>query len=213
MDFPFPPTVSFQGTVTDPTKTVWTIPNAVYRGFPVQGFPMKLDMPAGLTISGPAFPQPVVLTEVQLGIQLPFNLPRSFNAGDLKVWQATGEHISIKKLHVKSDMLTIDGQGFVGLDDKLQLSGLITSRVAGLDALLADLTEKGIIKGKSAVMAQSFLQMLIQRDPVTGETFFVTGIRIQNRGVFLGPLRVASLPEPPWNDGHRPVRRRLPGGG
>ena len=79
--------------------------------------------------------------------------------------------------------------------------------------LLADLTEKGVIKGKSAVMAQSFLQMLIQRDPVTGETFFVTGIRIQNRGVFLGPLRVASLPEPPWNDGHRPVRRRLPGGG
>jgi hypothetical protein len=208
--FPFFPTISFQGTVTGPAQTTLTIPEAILRGFPVQGFPVKMEMPSGLTINSPGFLQPIVVTEARFRIQLPFNLPRSFNQADLKAWQATGEHIPIKELHIKSSLLSIDGEGYIGLDDKLEISGLITSRVAGMDALLADMTEKGVIKGKSAVMAQSFLQMLIQRDPVTGETFFVTGIRIQNRGVFLGPLRVASLPEPHWNSDNQPVRRQLP---
>ena len=208
--FPGLPTIKFQGTITDATGLMMMCPEITYTGFPVPGSRMKLDLPAGMTITGYGLPEPVTITEAHVYIMLPYNLPLGVEAKHMQAWQASGGAIPIESLHLKTDILTVDGQGTIGLDEKLQLAGTITTKIIGMDALLADLAERKVIQGKSAVMAQSMIQMLIQNDPVTGEPFFQTALRIQNRGVFLGPLRVASLPELLWNTDSQPVRRQLP---
>ncbi len=208
--FPGLPTIKFQGTITDATGLLMTCPEITYTGFPLPGQRMKLDLPAGVTITGYGRPEPVIVNEAHLYILLPYNLPRGVEAADMQAWQASGGAIPIESLFLRTDILKIEGQGTIGLDEKLQLSGLIDTKMVGVDALLADLAERGVMQGKSAAMAQSFLQMMIKHDPLTNEPYIQTPLRIQNRGVFLGPLRVASLPELFWNSGNQPVRRQLP---
>lgn len=206
--FPFIPRIHFQGTITDATGLLLTCPDITYSGFPVPGSRMKLDFPAGLTVSGAGLPQPTIVNEAHLYIRLPYNLPRGAEEAQIRAWQASGGTVPVESLHIKTDLLDVSAEGTVGLDEQLQISGLLNARIAGLDALLADLSEKGVIRGQNAIAAQSVLQMLIQRDPVTGETFFQTAIRLQNRGVYLGPLRVGSLPELFWNNGSPPAPRQ-----
>ena len=210
--YPGVPVVRFQGSITDATGLTMNFPDITYRGFPVPGSRMTLDMPSGVTMTGPVLPEPVVVREAHLYIKLPYNLPSGPEEAYIRAWQANGGTIPIESLYLKTDLVRMAGEGFIGLDEQLQLAGTINAKVVGLDALMADLTEKKIMEGRSAIMAQSFLQMLIQHDPVTQEPYVQTAIRIQNRGVFLGPLRVASLPELFWNNGSQPVRRQLPAG-
>ncbi len=196
--FPFTPTVTFSGMITEKNGTAWTFPEITFKGFPLPGFSQHLEAPKGLEITGPLFPRPIQLDEAYLTIKLPLNLPTAFNETSVRAWQKTNGEMPVERISFKAKELNVKGQGVLSLDDKLQPSGQIMTRVSGMDALLADLTEQGIMKGQSAIMAQSFLQMINQKDPQTGEVYFETPIRIQNRGVFLGPMRVGNLPEIVW---------------
>ncbi len=196
--FPFSPTVTFSGTITEKNGTGWSLPKITFRGFPLPGFAQHLEAPQGLEIAGPLFPRPIQLDEAFLTIRLPLNLPTAFNETSVRAWQQANGEMPVERISFKAKELSVSGQGVLSLDDKLQPSGQIMTRVVGMDALLADLTEQGVMKGQSAIMAQSFLQMINQKDPQTGEVYFETPIRIQNRGVFLGPMRVGNLPEIVW---------------
>jgi hypothetical protein len=196
--FPFAPTVTFSGTITEKNGTGWSLPKITFRGFPLPGFAQHLEAPQGLEISGPLFPRSIQLDEAFLTIRLPLNLPTAFNETSVRAWQQANGEMPVERISFKAKELSVSGQGVLSLDDKLQPSGQIMTRVVGMDALLADLTEQGVMKGQSAIMAQSFLQMINQKDPQTGEVYFETPIRIQNRGVFLGPMRVGNLPEIVW---------------
>ena len=196
--FPFAPTVTFSGTITERNGTGWNFPEITFRGFPLPGFAQHLEAPKGIEIVGPLFPRPIELDEAYLTIRLPLNLPTSFTETTVRDWQKANGELPVERISFKAKELSVNGKGVLSLDDKLQPSGQIMTRVVGMDALLADLTEQGIMKGQSAMMAQSFLQMINQKDPQTGEVYFETPIRIQNRGIFLGPMRVGNLPEIVW---------------
>lgn len=196
--FPFAPKVTFSGMITESNLTSWSIPKIEFRGYPLPGFTQYLELPKGVEISGPAFRRPVVLDEAYLTVRLPLNLPTTFNETTVRAWQQAQGALPVERISFKAKELSVTGSGVLSLDEKLQPSGQIMTRVVGMDALLADLTEEGILKGQSAIMAQSFLQMINQKDPETGEVYFETPIRVQNRGIFLGPMRVATLPEIVW---------------
>ena len=197
--FPAPPTITFKGTVTEANGTIWNFPDLTYRGFPLPGFMMALETPQGFSIQGPMFPHPIEISEASLFVLLPHDLPGSMNSETLRVWQEKGGTIPIEYLLIKSGELNVLGQGFFALDEQLQLAGTVNARITGMESLMATLTEKGVLKGEGAVMAQSFLQMLTKVDPVTQQKFFDTQIKIQKRGVFLGPLRIGYMPEIVWD--------------
>ncbi len=196
--FPFTPVVSFSGSITETNGTQWSFQKIEFKGFPLPGFSQHLEVPQGLEISGPMFPRSIQLDEAYLTIKLPLNLPTTYTETSMRAWQQANGEMPVERLSFKAKELSVNGQGVLNLDDKLQPSGQIMTRVVGMDALLADLTEQGILKGQSAIMAQSFLQLINQKDPQTGEVYFETPVRIQNRGIFLGPMRVGNLPEIVW---------------
>lgn len=201
--YPFPPTVIFSGQITEENGTLWTFPELSYRGFPVAGFSMGLDAPKGFSLQGALFPRPVNIDEGYIYLTLPRDLPGNMNVRNLTVWQQSGSHIPINALLFKSGNLLIRGNGFFALDDKLQLAGEVDARIDGMDELLQELSARGILKGGSISMAQSFLTALSQQDPQTGSNYFVTQIKIQKRGVFFGPLRIGYMPEIVWNAGEK----------
>lgn len=201
--YPFPPTVTFKGTVTAEDGTRWTFPELTYRGFPLPAFHMALNAPQGFGIQGALFPQPVSVDEGYLSIILPSNLPGSMSIENLTAWQQAGGVIPIEALYFRAGELKIQGMGKLNLDEQLQLAGQVDARIVGMGMLLQDLTARGVLQGGSAVMAQNFLNVLSQEDPVTKEKFFVTQIKIQKRGVFFGPLRIGYVPEINWQAGEK----------
>lgn len=201
--YPFPPIVTFKGDITEENGTLWTFPELTYRGFPLPGFKMALDAPQGFGIQGALFPQPVSVDEGYISITLPTNLPGNMTVENLTAWQQAGGQIPIDALYFRSGELKIQGLGYLNLDEQLQLAGQVDARIVGMGMLLQDLTSRGILNGGSAVMAQNFLNVLSQEDPVTKERFFVTQIKIQKRGVFFGPLRIGYMPEINWEAGEK----------
>ena len=201
--YPFPPTVTFKGDITEENGTLWSFPELTYRGFPLPGFKMALNAPQGFGIQGVMFPHPVSVDEGYISIVLPTNLPGNMNVENLTVWQQAGGLIPIEALYFRSGELKIQGMGQLNLDEQLQLAGHVDARIVGMGNLLEDLTARGVLKGGSAVMAQNFLNVLSQEDPVTKERFFVTQIKIQKRGVFFGPLRIGYMPEINWEAGEK----------
>lgn len=197
--FPGSPAITFKGSVTEANGTIWTFPELTYRGFPIPGFRMSLETPKGFSIQGPLFPNPIEISEGSLFILLPRDLPQSMKVAPLRAWQQKGGMIPVEYLQIRSGDLNVLGRGHLELDENLQLAGTIDSRITGMETMLQTLSDRGILKGQSAVMAQSFLQMLVKVDPVTNEKFFDTQIRIQKRGVFLGPLRIGYMPEILWD--------------
>lgn len=197
--FPAPPTITFKGSITEANGTIWTFPELTYRGFPLPGFMMALETPKGFSIQGPLFPHPIEISEASLFILLPHDLPSSMNTSTLRSWQEKGGTIPVEYLLVKSGDLNVLGQGFFALDQQLQLAATINTRITGMNSLMATLSEKGILKGDAAGMAQNFLKMLTKVDPVTQQEYFDSQIKIQKRGVFLGPLRIGYMPEIVWD--------------
>lgn len=198
--YPFTPMVSFRGSITEGNGRLWTIPEITLRGFFVPGSDVQLLLPAGATLNGPDFPRPIVVQTAGLRAHIPGNMPRAFTQSALKAWQQAGGEIPIREAAFQSDPLRGRGEGALYLDSSLQIAGSLQVRIFGMGDLLADLTERGILQGRSALTAQSFLQLLNQTDPVTGETFFDAPLKIQNRGVFIGPMRVGIIPEIFWAD-------------
>lgn len=197
--FPWPPAVTFSGTITEANGTVWDLPELTLHGFPLPDSRVGLDAPKGLTLQGPLFPRPVQISLARLLVFLPANLPRSMSIQDLSAWQQAKGEIPIEYLELRAGELNISGGGALQLDTDLQIAGSIAIRITGMEAMLQELAERGILKGQGAQAAQSFLQLLTQVDPVTQQKYFDSEIKIQRRGVYLGPLRLGSLPEIKWD--------------
>lgn len=196
--FPSLPEIKFSGSLTDRNGLVYQSPEFIYRGFPLPTQRMTLEASQGISFSGPLLRLPVELNYFKLAIRLPANFPGQFDAETIREWQRVGGSIPVEELRIVKAGLILEADGYVQLDTNLQPEGTLTAKVTGLDDLLHELTANGTIGEKQALMGQSLLNLMSQKDDQTGVTSVNLGIRIQDGGIFLGPLRVASLPGWKW---------------
>jgi hypothetical protein len=197
--YPFPPAIHFEGTITDGQGNEWTIPALDFLGFFIPAQTIYAELPQGATITGEMIPEKKInITAAALKIFLPEDLPMSLNEQSIKAWQKSEGHISVQWVSVVAPPLSFEGNGTIGLDEKLQISADIPLQIKGLDILIANLAEKKIITGKEALMVQGLAQVLNEKDPKTGEPIMNANLSIQKRGVFIGPMRIATLQEIVW---------------
>lgn len=206
--FPGKPRLEFSGSITEFNGTQWEIPQLIYSGFPLPSSDLHFQMPQGFVLSGPLMKRTIKIDEVTLNFTIPIYLPSNGSREEIEVWQKNGGHFPINLLKVRAGPTDMLAAGHIKLDERLQIAGELQARVEGMDVLLADLTEQGVLKGTSAMTAQNFLRMLMEKDPATGKEFFPTTITIQKNGIFIGPLRVGSLPELTWSSGNQPDPRQ-----
>lgn len=196
--FPAPPEFSFSGRLTDRSGMIYETHAITYRGFPLPTQRMTISAPEGLTFSGPLLRLPVRLDNFHLAIRLPAEFPGQFDAETLREWQQRGGSIPVEELKIIKGSLVLVADGYVQLDAALQPEGTLTAKIIGLDELLHEFAANGVIAEKQVLMGQSLLNLMSQKDETTGVTSVNVGIRIQDGGVYLGPLRVASFPEWRW---------------
>lgn len=197
--YPSPPTIHFEGKILDSQGIEWTIPSFELLGFFVPGQVLYAELPKGATISGEDLPEKKInITAAALRVRLPEDLPMSLREAPIKEWQQNSGSIAIEWISVVAPPLSFDGNGTIGLDEKLQISADIPLQIKGVDVLIANLTERKIITGKEALMVQGLAQVLNEKDPETGEPIMNANLSIQKRGVFIGPMRIATLPHIIW---------------
>ncbi len=177
--------------------------NIATQGFSVCGLPfpsatLKIKINEGAVITTHLWPTSIDIEKAFLSFDLP---PFSFlNATpqEIKNWQQTGGSIPVHKLHVVSNVMTMDGQGFVSLDQDYQPTGQIMMTITGLGNFIEQMVAHQKIDARQAIMAQSLLQLVSRKDEKTGETYVATSLRVQKNAAYLGPLRFYTIPVLEW---------------
>lgn len=212
--YPLPPETHFSGSMTHLSGLSIQIPDLYYFGYPAPHQIQFFEAKNGLSFTAPFLNTPLTLDYLAIQIRPPYRFPTTHRYDDVKAWQENNTPIVIPFLSLKAGTLSATGSGTVGLDAHLQITADMTARVMGMEDFLDTLaTEHG---EKTIAMARNFLTMLSKTDPTTGSRFFETTFKIQNRGIFLGPMRIAELPEMTWDGAPPPstepllIRRQRP---
>lgn len=196
--FPAPPQVVFSGILE--LKSGLVIKSEEFRivGFPLSGLTLYADFPKGLDILHPRSKQAVHIDNAAINLTLPMSPPLAGTYEAMKAWQKLDDPLIINGYEVRMGEVNFQGRGLVSIDEQLQPSVQIETRVQGMDELFARLSENGIVNKKDMEIARSFLDMVSSVDPVTGVKFFDSGINIQRRNVFIGPMRFYEFQEIVW---------------
>ena len=206
--YPLVPTATFSGTFEHVSGLKIETPELIFTGFPAPRQIHMLDAPKGIQISSPFLDRDLNFDYAYLQFIAP-RLPASDRYEDIEGWQKAGHQLVIQQMILSAGAISARGSGTLGLDDNLQLSADITARVIGMDLFFDMLAEE---KGeKTIAIARNFFNMMSQVDEKTGNKYFETTLKIQNRGLYFGPMRISGLPELKWKQVSQPVSRgRLP---
>lgn len=196
--FPAPPKAVFSGSLTDRNRFTYASPELSYQGFSFPTQAITINAPQGLDFSGPILKASVHLDNFFLRVRLPADFPNRYDRKTLEAWRLNGGTLPIESLKISRSSVKLEGDGYLTLDETLQPEGEIKVIVSGLDDLIQELAKNKTIGEKQAIMAQSLLNLMSQKDETTGISAITTALRIQQGGIFLGPMRVASVPEWKW---------------
>lgn len=192
--YPYVPTASFAGTIEHPDFKLIT-PELIYSGFPAARQTQILSAPKGIQISSSYLERDLNFDYAYLQV-VPPKLPASDQREDVEAWQKSGQTFVIQQIILKAGKVYARGEGTFSLDENLQLSANINARIIGMDVLFDDLAKE---KGEKTIsIARNFFEMMSRIDEKTGEKYFETTLKIQNRGIFFGPMRISGLPEIKW---------------
>jgi hypothetical protein len=198
--FPEAPRLIFSGSTQDLRGVKWDVPEMICEGFPFPGRPITFSFPKGFTLSGPMIQKPISVDHATLILGIPDKIPASISETSIRAWQQSGANIPVHQILMKSPEAAMSGDGHLELDENLQLSGEFSLKIAGLDTLLVTLSESGRISPDRARVMMGLLNALSRKDETTGISYFPTVVMFQKGGVFLGPVRVTSLPRLIWSD-------------
>lgn len=197
--YPKPPEAEFIGSIQDNKSGIkLETPLLYYSGFPMTGQVQYFETPAGLKLSAPFLEQTLNIKFAALQVQVPFKFPSSNRKTDIENWQKSGTPFYIRKIVLKTDKVSAIGSGTIQLDENLQIKADIAAHITGMEALFDDMAKQ--YGEKSMAIARNLLNIMSKVDPTTGEKYFETTLRIQNRGAYFGPMRIATLPEIKWDE-------------
>lgn len=204
--YPLPPEAKYSGTIEHASGLKIEIPQLNYSGFPVPNQLQYFEAPNGFNISAPFLDRLLNIEFAALQVRVPRTLPNTMKSADIEAWQKSDDPFLINKLVLNSGYISAIGSGTLTLDENLQIKANIQARVVGMDRLLDDIEKE---QGKKNVtIARNFLNMLSKTDDATGQKYFETTLKIQNRGIYFGPMRLTGLPEIKWSGQTATVPRR-----
>lgn len=114
----------------------------------------------------------------------------------LSAWSRDGGTVELDRLTLDWGPLALAMNGTLALDGDLQPQAALTADIRGAPAVLAAM--KPMMRPNDAAMARTVLAMLSRPTGPGGEPVITAPVTLQNRALFLGPLKVASLPRVVW---------------
>jgi len=114
----------------------------------------------------------------------------------LSAWSREGGTVQLDNLLLDWGPLKLAMNGTLALDRELQPQAALTAEVRGAQAVLDAV--QGQLRPKEVALARTMLSMLARPAEPGGEPVITAPVTVQNRALFLGPLKVAALPAVVW---------------
>ncbi len=162
-----------------PTVTV----NAAAQG-------IKLPPLAGLVME-----RKVALVDLRARVLGP--MPRLPPVEAVARWSADGGAVEVERLAVEWAPLTLEAEGTVAFDSRLQPLAAMTARVRGYGELLDRLSRAGMIAPGPAGAAKLLLGLMAKPEP-RGRPSLPVPVTVQDGGLWFGPAKVMMLPTLEW---------------
>lgn len=176
------------------------IPRLLIRSRFIPMSPFELSAPKGIRIVEPQSNASELwsINALELNLIIPHPFPNDFTQEGLREWHDKQGHIVIDRFLIQKSTLRLDGFGRFGLDQNLQPSGMLSTKLSGHNAFLGTLQRYNIINTKQAILATAVLNALSKTDEFTGEPYITAKILLENRTLFLDALRLTQLPKIIW---------------
>lgn len=114
----------------------------------------------------------------------------------LSAWSREGGTVQLDNLALDWGPLKVAMNGTLALDGALQPQAALTAEVRGAQAVLDAVQNQ--LRPKEVALARTLLTMLARPAGPGGEPVITAPVTVQNRALFLGPLKVAALPPVVW---------------
>lgn len=152
-----------------------------------------IDLPAGAgKYLGPKLAK--LATEIQVLADVPLPADRR----NMARFREAGGSVEVKNLALQWGPARIDGSGTMTLDQALQPEASFAARMTGFEETADALVAAGLIRAQEAQGVKLLLSLMARRsDPGRGAEIRVP-ITIQDRTVYVGPARLARLPQIRW---------------
>ncbi|MFP5512724.1 MAG: DUF2125 domain-containing protein [Alphaproteobacteria bacterium] len=149
-----------------------------------------LTLPDGLV---PTLGREVKRTELTLRVM---GAPPRPEPASLSAWSRDGGTVEVDRLALDWGPLGAVLSGTLALDAQLQPQAALTAEIRGAPAILDAV--KPMMRPNEAAIARTVLTMLARPTGPNGEPVVTAPVTVQDRALFVGPLRVAALPRVVW---------------
>lgn len=195
--FPFAPVMTYhKGFTTKNMKMNFS--EITVKGFPIPTWPLTVNINKPLTLTATQTHKSLKLDHLKAVITIPKSFPKSTKKNDVSAWQKTVGHINVKSFKTAKAGMKIFAKGHIGLDDNLQPILDLNSTITDHAKLVQFFVETGELKPLPAALALSALNAMVQTTPKTNEDYVDITLKIQDRVLFLGPIRTIKLPPIYW---------------
>jgi hypothetical protein len=113
-------------------------------------------------------------------------------------FREAGGSVEVKNLLLQWGPTTIDGSGTVTLDPGLQPEASFAARIAGFEETADALVAAGLIRQQEAQGVKLLLSLMARRSDPGRSAEIRVPITIQDRAIFVGPARLARMPQIRW---------------
>ncbi|ANC91824.2 DUF2125 domain-containing protein [Azospirillum humicireducens] len=149
-----------------------------------------LTLPDGMP---PTLGREVKRTELTLRVM---GAPPRPEPASLSAWSRNGGTVEVDRLALDWGPLGAVLSGTLALDAQLQPQAALTAEIRGAPAILDAV--KPMMRPNEAAIARTVLTMLARPTGPNGEPVVTAPVTVQDRALFVGPLRVAALPRVVW---------------
>jgi len=125
-------------------------------------------------------------------------LPDGPSPSSLALWRDAGGVVEVRQVRADYGPLSLDAEGALALDGRLQPVGSFVARVQGFSETVDALYGAGMITDGDVLTAKLVLGALAKKDAITGKSHLSIPVNIQDRTIFAGPLTLVKLPPIRW---------------
>ncbi len=147
-----------------------------------------ITLPPEAAALGPAMERAEATVRVQ-------GRPPAPEPASLSAWSNNGGTVELDRLAVNWGPVRLSVNGTFALDRQLQPEAAMTMEVRGAQQALTAVS--AMLKPKEVNIARTVLAML-SRPAEDGEPVVTAPVTIQSRALYVGPMKVAAMPEVVW---------------
>lgn len=113
-------------------------------------------------------------------------------------WRDGGGTVELDRIVAHWGPLELTGSATLALDRNLQPIGAMSATVAGHEATIDALVAAGAVAPRDGSLAKIVLGVLARPSPVDGEPELTAPLSLQDGDLWIGPARLAEVPEVRW---------------